>query len=252
MSGASTATIADLRQQLEGITSSGARRGGFLPFGVPEIDRRLPHGGIAVGALHEVAGGADGAVDGAASAAFAAGIAARTGGLVLWCYRRPDLFAPALARSGLSEDKVLFFEAVDEASLVECFELAVSHGSVSAVVAEVASLKRVPSQRLQMAAERSGTMAIALRRWMTQRDAQDFGNPTAAATRWRVTEINSEILPVQGVGRSRWLLELMRCRGGESSDFIVEACDETGGLSIPADLADGQDAADAWGGRAAS
>ncbi|OYW81708.1 MAG: damage-inducible protein [Asticcacaulis sp. 32-58-5] len=247
---ADPARIAELRYQLEGITSSGTRRRGVLPFGIAEIDRRLPRGGLSLGALHEIAGGADGAVDGAASAAFAAGVAARTGGLVLWCYRRPDLFAPALAQSGLTEDRVVFFEAADEASLLACFELAVEHGALTAVVAEVAALKRVPSQRLQMAAEKSGTLAIALRRWMTQRDAADFGHPTAATTRWRVSELNSERLPVRGVGRSRWLLELMRCRGAEGADFCVEACDGTGRLSLPADLADGQDAATVWGRRA--
>jgi len=39
-------------------------------------------GGLALGALHEVAGGGNGAIDGAAAALFAAGIAARTGGRV--------------------------------------------------------------------------------------------------------------------------------------------------------------------------
>ena len=60
------------------------------------IDRVLPGGGLALGALHEVAGGGNGAIDGAAAALFAAGIAARTKGKVLWCVTRQDLFAPAL------------------------------------------------------------------------------------------------------------------------------------------------------------
>jgi hypothetical protein len=40
---------------------------------------------LALGALHEVAGGANGALDGAAAALFAAGILARTHGQILWC-----------------------------------------------------------------------------------------------------------------------------------------------------------------------
>lgn len=44
-----------------------------------------------MGALHEIAGGANGAVDASASAALAAGIAARTGGKVLWCHYSDDL-----------------------------------------------------------------------------------------------------------------------------------------------------------------
>jgi len=57
----------------------GIRRRLVLPFGVPEIDKRLPGGRLALGALHEIAGGGNGAVDGAATALFAAAIAARTG-----------------------------------------------------------------------------------------------------------------------------------------------------------------------------
>jgi len=59
-----------------------------LPFGVDEIDRHLPEGGLALGALHEVAGGGNGALDGAAAALFTAGIAARTTGKVFCSCRR--------------------------------------------------------------------------------------------------------------------------------------------------------------------
>ena len=89
-----------LRARIAEIEAGGRARRGVLPFGVPAIDARLPDGGLALGALHEVAGGADGAVDGAAAALFAAGIVARTSGTVLWCVTRLDLFAPLLARPG--------------------------------------------------------------------------------------------------------------------------------------------------------
>jgi hypothetical protein len=69
-----------------------------------QIDSRLPGGGLALGALHKVAGGGNAAIDGAAAALFAAGIAACTKGKVLWCITRQDLFAPALARVGLAAD----------------------------------------------------------------------------------------------------------------------------------------------------
>jgi protein ImuA len=238
MVAADRAVISDLRQQIAGIEGLANRTRTVLPFGVPDIDRRLPKGGLALGALHEVAGGANGAVDGASAAAFAAGIAARTGGKVLWCYSEADLFAPALAQSGLTEEQVVFFETRDEKSILGCFEEALRHGGLTAVVAELSGLSRVASHRLQLAAETSGTMGLALRRWRRPNDARDFGNPTAAFTRWRVTETGSSPLPVRGVGRARWHLELMRCRGGESADFDVEACDGKGFIALSADLAD--------------
>ena len=67
-----------LRAHIAQIEAGSRVRRGVLPFGVAAIDTRLPEGGLALGALHEVAGGADGAVDGAAAALFAAGIVART------------------------------------------------------------------------------------------------------------------------------------------------------------------------------
>ncbi|MFT4077563.1 MAG: damage-inducible protein [Asticcacaulis sp.] len=252
MSSARTASLADLRQQIEGIERVQARSRTVLPFHVPAIDGLLPGGGLALGALHEVAGGAAGAVDGAAAVAFAASIAARTGGKVLWCFCQRDLFEPALARAGLGEDQVVYFQARDEADLLKGFEDALKHGGPTAVVGELSSFKQVASQRLQLAAEATGTMAIALRRWRKPVDARDFGMQTAAFTRWRVTELPSERLPVRGVGRARWQLELMRCRGGRTADFEVEASNAKGLIDIPALLADGPEAAGHGFGRAVS
>jgi formate dehydrogenase subunit gamma len=69
--------------------------------------------------------------------------------------------------------------------------------------------------------------------------AADFGQPTAAVTRWRVSALPSDPLPVPGIGRARWRLELTRCRGGESAEFEVEACDAQGRLALPSDLVHG-------------
>jgi protein ImuA len=177
-------------------------------------------------------------VDGAAAALFTAGVAARTKGKVLWCVTRQDLFAPAIAQAGLAPGRVIFVEAGDEKTLLACFEDGLRHGGLGAVVAEVAKLSMTASRRLQLAAEGSGTIALAVRRWRRQTEAADFGQPTASVTRWRVSVMPSRPLPVPGVGRSRWLIELIRCRAGECADFEVEACDGSGRLALPASMAD--------------
>ena len=141
--------------------------------------------------LHEVAGGGNGALDGAAAALFTAGIAARAKRKTLWCLTRPDLFAPALAQAGLGPDGVIYVEAGDERSVLACFEEGLRYGGLGSVVAEVSQLSMTASRRLQLAAEGSGTIALALRRWRRQVDASDFGQPTAASTRWRVSVIPS-------------------------------------------------------------
>jgi protein ImuA len=234
--------IAELRERIQRLESGPSRRRTTLPFGVKEIDRHLPGGGLTLGALHEVAGGGNGVVDGAAAALFSSGIAARTRGKVLWCVTRQDLFAPAIAQAGLGPDRVIYVEAGDEKSLLACFEEGLRHGGLSAVVAEVVHLSMMASRRLQLAAESSGAIGIAVRRWRRQTEAADFGQPTASVTRWRVSALPSTPLPVPGVGRARWQVELIRCRAGESADFKVEACDAKGRLAIPSDLADGSGA----------
>ncbi|WP_420961572.1 ImuA family protein [Brucella sp. IR073] len=231
--------IAELRERIARLDGGQGRVLDVLPFGVPDIDGRLPGGGLALGGLHEVAGGGNGAVDGAAAALFAAGIAGRTRGKVLWVVTRRDLFAPGLAQAGLNPDRLIHVEAGDEKALLACFEEGLRHGGLGAVVAEIARLSMTASRRLQLAAEGSGTIGIALRRWRRPAEAGDFGQPTASVTRWRVSVLPSAPLPVPGLGRSRWRLELVRCRGGESADFEVEACDAKGRIALSTPMAGG-------------
>lgn len=238
--------IESLRAQIEKIEGRGRRAKSVLPFGITDIDSRLPGGGLTLGALHEIAGGGNGAVDGAAAALFAAGVAARTRGKVLWVITRPDLFAPALAQAGLAPDRVIYVEAGNDKTVLACIEEGLRHGGLGAVVGEVARLDMTASRRLQLCAEGSGTIGIALRRWRRQTEASDFGQPTAAATRWRVSVMPSAALPVPGVGRHRWLLELIRARAGESADFEVEACDDSGRLALPAELVHRPASAEGW------
>jgi protein ImuA len=157
----------------------------------------------------------------------------------LWCVARQDLFAPAVAQAGLLPDRVIYVDAGDEQSILACFEEGLRQGALGAVVAEVAKLPMTASRCLQLAAEGSGVIGIAIRRWRRQMNAAGFGQATAAVTRWRVSALPSTPLPVPGVGRARWRLELIRCRAGESAEFEVEACDANGRLALPSSLVHG-------------
>ena len=110
--------LASLRAQIARMEGRERRTRSVLPFGIAAVDARLPGGGLALGALHEVAGGGNGAIDGAAAALFVGGVAARTRGKVLWCLTRADLFAPALAQAGLAPDRVIYLEAGDERTVL--------------------------------------------------------------------------------------------------------------------------------------
>ncbi len=112
--------IYELRERIQHLEGAAARPKAVLPFGVGEIDEKLPGGGLAWAALiHEFAGGGAGAVNGAVAALFVAGIAARTKGTVVWCLARvPIFFAPALAQTGLHPDRVIYVEAAQTWGLV--------------------------------------------------------------------------------------------------------------------------------------
>ena len=235
--------IWELRDRIASMEGAAAKRAGGLAFGVPEIDAALPGGGLAYGALHEFAGGGSGTLDGAAAALFVAGIAARTKGPVIWCLTRPDLFFPALAKVGLHPDRVIFVESDREEDVLANMEEGLSFGGLGAVVGELVRLPMVSSRRLQLAAERTGTMALGVRRWRRQTEANDFGQPTASTTRWRVSVMPSEELPVPGVGRPQWFLELMRVKAGECAEFLVRACDDKGRIHLSSGSADGSNTA---------
>jgi protein ImuA len=227
--------LAALRGRIRLLERPVARPGGVLPFGVPALDRHLPEGGLARGALHEMAGGGTDEVSAAAATLFAAGILARLDRPVLWCSSLGDLFPPGLACAGLPPHRVLHVAAQHERAVLPVMEEALRHAGLAAVVGEMARLPMVASRRLVLAAEKSGVMALVLRRRREGASAEP--GLTAAATRWRITPLPSTPLAAPGIGRARWDVALLRCRGGEPASWIMEACDAQGSLAVPAGLA---------------
>jgi len=149
---------------------------------------------------------------------------------------------------------------------------------VGAVVGEIGRLPMVAGRRLQLAAERSGITAFLLRRWRNAVEAATERElPSAALTRWRITSLSSQdgvpglpFIPHPGegrgplfrnsqavrwtpafagvrkansgrkkdIGRPRWRVELLRCRGGLPGNWEVEIDDAAHLVSVSAGLAD--------------
>lgn len=223
----------NLRARIARIESVGARHG-TIPFGVEALDHQLPGGGIATGALHEVAGGPD-LADDASATIFLAGILARIDGPVLWCLRWRDLFAPALHLAGLHPDRVIHVEAGSDANVLLAMEESLRHSGLAGVVGEIGRYSTTASKRLQLAAEGSGVAAFVFRRSSNVDQATEG---TAAVTRWRITAAPSEDLGISSLGRPRWRVELERVRGGNPNAWIVEGCDAQGRIAVPAQLVD--------------
>lgn len=233
---ADPALIQQLRDTLSALESPGFRRRPALPFGVEALDSRLANGGLRLDALHEVApAGIDLAEDCAASL-FMTGIAARAWGPVLWVVQRRDLFAPGLSQAGLDPKRLIYAEARDDAELLAVMEEGLRHRGLGAVIGEVRKADMTATRRLQLAAEGGRTIALLMKRH-ARAGGDPLSAPSAAVTRWRVGCAPSTPLPVEGVGRHRWRLTLVRQKGGEGFETEVEACDETGRCALPADVA---------------
>ncbi|MBB4100019.1 ImuA family protein [Sphingomonas kyeonggiensis] len=229
---ADPAVLKQLRETLRGLETGGFRRRPSLPFGIEALDSRLADGGLRLDALHEVAAGTSDMADDCAATLFLAGLAARAWGPVLWVVRRRDLFAPGLAQSGLDPKRLIYAEAKDDAELLAVMEEGLRHRGLGAVIGEAKRADMTATRRLQLAAEGGRTIALLMKR--AAREGSDpISSPSAAVTRWRVTSAPSTPLPVEGVGRSRWKLELARQKGGEGFELIVEACDATGRCALP-------------------
>jgi len=280
---AERASLLELRERIRRIERSAATAHGVLPFGIAAIDRALPGGGLARGALHEILGmGAD-EEDGALAAAFAAGILGRLavptslpqsltrpgsplpplkggeghrtlpsltpfawgegrgeGGLVLWCLPHPDVYGPGLVAHGLDPARLVLVRAPRDAEILWAMEEGLRASGIVGVVGEIGSLPAAASRRLQLAAERSGITAFLLRRWRDGGQAtRERALPNAAVTRWRVAALPSRPLWGEpGVGRARWRIELLRCRGGEPACWEVEVAYATGHVSLATAMAD--------------
>ena len=234
-------TIAQLRETLRRIEGDGYQRRPSLPFGHPAMDAKLAQEGLRLDALHEVAARPPCLGDDASATLFMAGIAARAWGPVLWVVRRRDLFAPGLYQAGLAPHRVLYAEARDDAELLAVMEEGLRHRGLGAVIGEAKRAGLAATRRLQLAAEGGRTIALLLKQHA--RDGADpIGQPSAAVTRWRVGSAPSAPLPREelgGIGRARWRVELVRQKGGEPFEMIVEACDETGRVGVVPRMAAG-------------
>ena len=238
-----TGIIATLRAQIAAIerVSVAGSLSSSLPFGVPRLDARLPGQGLATGAVHELFAGGPAVEHGAAPALFAAAVLARRAGPVLWITARRDLYPPALARAGLDPARLVFVHA--RRGALRAMEESLRHPGLAGVVCEhEGRLALVASRRLQLAAEATGALGFILRRSL-RFDDPALSAPSAAATRWRITGLPSppplsHAPDVPGLGRPLWRLELLRCRGAEAANFIVESPDAQGRLAVPAHLAD--------------
>jgi protein ImuA len=200
---------------------------------VAALDEAWPDGGLPHAALHE-ARAVRSPADFAAATGFVAAIAGRLKKPVLWCAKNTSLYGPGLAGIGLPPQRLLIARLHKDKDALAAMEEGLRHGFLGVVIGEVERCDLTASRRLQLAAEKSGVMALLLRQ-PAQRHADDA---ISAASRWRIAAAPSAPHIIPQAGRAQWRLDLVRSRYGTTGSWIVEAPDAQGYLHLPAGLDD--------------
>lgn len=168
-----------------GSSQSGTRAG--LASGYPQLDRCLPGGGWPLAALTEILIGQYGIGELRLLMPALAELSAEETqvqygeytepGWIAWIAPPFQPYAPALQQSGIDLSRVLIVRPKDDSELLWSAEQALSSGTCAAVLLWPDKLDDQASRRLQLAAEKGHSWAIAFRP-LTARQ-----QPSAAALR---------------------------------------------------------------------
>jgi protein ImuA len=197
-----------------------------LPLGLSEIDRCLPHGGLACGALHEIVpdGNATPAAFGFMTALFTRVLSQRgqsTGGplvLVLPAYglhAYGRLHGHGLRALGLDPGSLILVETHHRKDTLWAIEETLRSRVPAAVAGVIDKLDLKASQRLHIAAADCGVPLFLLR-------PAAILEASAAATRWRIGAMPAALDSFGLITRPRWRLMLERCRNGRAGEWTVE------------------------------
>lgn len=229
-------TVEELRRLVARPVAIEARS---LPFGLPAIDAHLPQGGLSSGALHEVMPEARG--DTPAAFGFVAATLSRMprrGPMLLVTspcglaahgrpYGRP--YGHGLNGFGLDPARIILVEAPNATQALWAMEEALRSAVPTAVAGVIAKLDFRASQRLHLAAGKSGRPLLLLR---------PPGTSSVAVTRWRIAAAAAAHDRFGLIARWRWQVQLERCRNGRPGQWIVEFDHATHRFSLAAALAD--------------
>ena len=219
--------IEELRQRLRALQKSTGLAPGaaeaVVPFGIEALDAVLG-GGLARGALHEIA--APGEAHLAAATGFALGLAASARNL-LWIAEDMALtengapYGPGLDLFTLAPERLLTAAVAHKRDLLWAMEEALRCRALGAVLGELrgGALDPVAVRRLSLAAAASGALALLLR-------AQPADDASTAATRWIVGAAPSTEQTPFGPGAPRFAIELVRNRRGPLGSWILEWRDQ--------------------------
>jgi protein ImuA len=228
------AAVAALARELARLEGGPARTRPVAALGADALDAALPGGGLALAAVHEVAGTSAAGF----TAALAGRVAAARQGLVVWCQHRRRvrdegaLYGPGLAAFGLTPARVLVVDADRDDTVLWAMEEALGASAAAVVVGEVERVELRSTRRLQLAAESGGAAGLLLR------PVDPVLEPSAAVTRWRVRPRPLPSPRPGELGPLAWSAELWRAKGAVPARFEVCFDEPSLRFALVTDLAD--------------
>jgi protein ImuA len=217
--------IEELRRRLQALQKpAGIEDGpGMLPLGIAAVDGALG-GGLARGALHEIAAASEAHL--AAATGFALGLA---GGRQRVCWIAEDMarnesgapYGPGLDQFNLAPERLLTVAVPHARDLLWAMEEALRCRAIGAVIGELrqGELDAVAVRRLSLAAAETGALALLLR-------AKPVSDASTAATRWIAGAAPSAPMRAGfGFGAPRFAAHLVRNRRGPTGSWILEWSD---------------------------
>lgn len=200
---------------------SSCHRHASLSLGIGAIDTALD-GGLAGGALHEVAPVTQFHLG--AAAGFAVALAARTDTRksVLWIQsgfasvEGGGVFGSGLVLLGLPLQRFLILRVARSIDGLWAMEEALQSHAVSAVIVELPDdlVDLTMTRRLVLAAREGGAFGFLLRHRPTR-------EPNASMTRWNIAAVASRSDSFGGLGASAFDLSLVKNRRGICGRWIV-------------------------------
>jgi protein ImuA len=213
--------LEQLRQRLQALQKPAGigDEPGCLPFGIGVIDGALG-GGLARGALHEIAATSEAHL--AAATGFALGLASSRS--LLWIAEDMTLgesgmpYGTGLDAFGALPEHALTVATAYRGDLLWAMEEGLRCRSLGAVIGEVrhGTIDMVAVRRLSLAASAGGALALLLR-------SAPASDASTAATRWVVGAAPSA--HAHGPGVPRFAAHLVRNRRGPTGSWILEWSD---------------------------
>jgi len=224
-------------------------------FGVETLDAALPEQNIASGAIHEFIPATP--ADFPAALGFmlcllqrAAHLDTKSDTPILWCHILghadfPSLpYLPGLSMGGTSAPRFLTVSTRLEKDMLWALEEGLSMTKSPLIVGVNARSEKIydftASRRLSLRAARNNCRLFLLRPH-TAAAGSEQGSSTTAATRWQISPRPSRAVTYKNahtptMGLPTWQVNLTRCKGGKTGNWILEWDHETFSFRLASSL----------------